>query len=294
MKAKIFEAVISSSGSKPFLKELGFYFEENDLIDFQSLVKMASKYGIEVVDYDQFYDELPDLWRKGEIPHSGIKIFGLANPITKRPRLVVTIDPINKKHYNFISIVVNHEFVHSGQMERLKPGVIYIPPKTVYDLNLYYSDKQEIMAWSKTIVDDILNTYRPKSFEEAIEKLPKGSYFKKIKKVFENDPKIWNKYIRNIYNYLKMEFDKSENEKKQISELRKTIQSILKENEKFQINYEYFQKLLDRSNLNIKDRNYIQGVLNTIRKSGGMGTKRQYDVLKRFEKGDKTPYSTKN
>ena len=293
MKKLYKEAVISSSNSKPFLKELAEYFEENENISFADLAIMANHYGIEVVDYDNFYDELPELWRKGQIPHKGIEIFGLANPVTKKPRLVVTIDPINKKKYNFISIVVSHEFVHAGQMERLKPGVIYIPPKTVYDLNIYYSDKQEIMAWSKTIVDDVIKAFNPKSFEDAMEFLPKGHYYKRIKEVFKNDPKVWNKYLKNIYNYFKMEFEPVE-EKADLNELRKKIREILSEEEKFQINYIYFQNLLDKSRLSLKDRNFIQGVINTIRKYGGVGTKKQYAVLKRFETGDTTPYSTKN
>lgn len=293
MKRKILEAVISSSNSKPFLEELRLFFEESDEISFHQLVSMAAKYGIEVVDYDTFYDELPELWKKGQIPHKKIDIFGLANPVTKKPRLVVTIDPINKKKYNFISIVVSHEFVHVGQMDRLKPGVIYIPPKTVYDLNIYYSDKQEIMAWSKTIVDDVLKTFNPNSFEEAMEKLPKGHYYKRIKEVFKEDPKVWNKYLKNIYNYMKLEFEPVE-EKSDLNELRKKIREILAEEEKMKINYEYFQKVLDISRTDLKNRNYIQGILNTIRKAGGMGTKRQYAVLKRFETGDTTPYSTKN
>jgi hypothetical protein len=293
MKKLYKEAVISSSNSKPFLKELAEYFEENENISFADLAIMANHYGIEVVDYDNFYDELPELWRKGQIPHKGIEIFGLANPVTKKPRLVVTIDPINKKKYNFISIVVSHEFVHAGQMERLKPGVIYIPPKTVYDLNIYYSDKQEIMAWSKTIVDDVIKAFNPKSFEDAMEFLPKGHYYKRIKEVFKNDPKVWNKYLKNIYNYFKMEFEPVE-EKADLNELRKKIREILSEEEKFQINYIYFQNLLDKSRLSLKDRNFIQGVINTIRKYGGVGTKKQYAVLKRFETGDTTPYLTKN
>ena len=293
MKRKILEAVISSAKSKPFLEELRLFFDDNDKISFNQLASMAAKYGIEVVDYDTFYDELPESWKKGQIPHNKIQIFGLANPVSKRPRLVVTIDPINKLQYNFISIVVSHEFVHAGQMDRLKPGVIYIPPKTVYDLNVYYSDKQELMAWSKTIVDDVLKTFNPNSFEEAMEKLPKGHYYRKIKEVFKNDPKVWNKYLKNIYNYMKLEFEPVE-EKSDLNELRKKIREILSEEEKMKINYAYFQQLLDKSRTDLKNRNYIQGILNTIRKSGGMGTKRQYAVLKRFETGDTTPYSSKN
>jgi len=292
-KSKIFEAVISSSKSKPFLNELAEYFMENNNISFADLAIMAHGYGIEVVDYKTFYKELPDLWKKGQIPHRGVKIFGLANPVTKKPRLVITVDTIKKEDYNFISTVVSHEFVHSGQLERMKPGTVYVPPKTVYNLNIYYSDKQEVMAWSKTIVDDIIQTFKPSSFEEAMEFLPKGHYYKRVKETLKNDPKVWNKYLKNIYNYFKMEFEPVE-EKSDLSELRKKIREILSENDKIKVNHAYFQKLLDMSRTDLNNRNFIQGVINSIRKAGGMATQRQYAVLKRFESGDKTPYSSKN
>jgi ERCC4-related helicase len=66
------------------------------------------------------------------------------------------------------------------------------------------------------------------------------------------------------------------------------------ENDKIKVNHAYFQKLLDMSRTDLNNRNFIQGVINSIRKSGGMATQRQYAVLKRFESGDKTPYSSKN
>lgn len=294
MGKKIFEAVISSSKSKPFILELKDYFDRNDSISFADLAIMAYTYGIEVVDYETFYDELPELWKKGQIPHGKIKIFGLANPLTKKPRLVVTIDEINKNQFPLIAIIVSHEFVHSGQMDRLKPGVIYVPPTTVYDAKKYYSDYQEVMAWSKTIVDEIMNNYQPESFEQAMEYLPKGNYYKKIKKEFQDEPRTWNKYLKNIYNYFKMEFNPEEKKENDLLELRKKIKKILNEEEKIKINHAYFQKVLDISRTSLKNRNFIQNVINTIRKNGGMGTKRQYEVLKKFETGDNTPYSPKN
>ena len=174
MRKKITEAVISSSKSKPFIKELSQYFEDNKTISFADLAIMAYPYGIEVVDYKTFYDELPELWKKGEIPHKKVKIFGLANPNTKKPRLVVTIDEIDKNQFFLVAIIVSHEFVHAGQMDRLKPGVIYVPPKTVYDFKKYYSDYQEVMAWSKTIVDEIIHNFKPESFDDAMKMIFKS------------------------------------------------------------------------------------------------------------------------
>lgn len=79
-----------------------------------------------------------------------------------------------------------------------------------------------------------------------------------------------------------------------IFELRRKIREIIQENSKIKINHEYFQKLLDKSRTDLNNRNYIQNIINSIRKSGGLATERQYAVLKKFEKGDSTPYSSKN
>lgn len=47
-------------------------------------------------------------------------------------------------------------------------------------------------------------------------------------------------------------------------------------------NVNYFQQVLDQANgLSISDRNYIQGVIDSIKKHKGMATETQYNFLKR-------------
>jgi hypothetical protein len=51
------------------------------------------------------------------------------------------------------------------------------------------------------------------------------------------------------------------------------------------ITVEYFQQLLNRSNTSPKNREYIQKVIDSIKKAGNMGTYKQYTILKNFEQG---------
>lgn len=289
------EAVIFNykERGKPFIDELESYFENKKSISLKDLARMAKKYDIEIVDYQTFYDELPDLWKKGKIPGRSSRIFGLANPNTKKARLVIGMDPVTSDLLYMIKIIVAHELVHVSQSEKMRPGTIYIPPSTVYDGSIYYADKKEIMAWSKTIVDEIMLKYKPDTFEQAIKNMWRSNYYSNIKSSLKNKPKIWARYLKYIYLYFKKEFEPVE-EKSDLSELRKMIRNILLENNKIKVNYAYFQKLLDMSRTDLNNRNFIQGVINSIRKAGGMATERQYAVLKRFETGDKTPYSSKN
>ncbi len=75
------------------------------------------------------------------------------------------------------------------------------------------------------------------------------------------------------------------------------LRAIIRENlasNKRPINAKYFEDILNRTNnVSQSSRDFLQKVINTIKKNNGMGTQRQYDVLKRFENGG-PPYSPKN
>ncbi len=225
-------AVISTytSKEKEFVNRLTLYITDHKSIPFSDLVSLGAEYNLEFVHYTQFYNELPDLWKQGGIPSRASNIFGLANPNTKHARIVFP-DSRTEIYYNdlyMIELIFKHELVHVGQMQRLKDGVIYVPPKTVHDSKLYFSDPNEIMAWSKTIVDDFLSMSIhsrsvPKNFEEAIKNIHQGKWYDRIKKSV--DEKVWKKYLKNIYNFLQIEFK----EKQDLNELKKIIKKTISE-----------------------------------------------------------------
>jgi hypothetical protein len=60
------------------------------------------------------------------------------------------------------------------------------------------------------------------------------------------------------------------------------------------INPGYFQQVLDMSNgLSIQHRQFIQNVINNIKKYNGAVTDKEYKLLKRLEDGN-SKYSNKN
>jgi len=198
-----------NSLGEPFIDEvIGELDNQNRSISPKKLIPIGNKYGIEVVDYDTFISELPDSWKKGIIPPRVTSIFGLLNPVTGKPRIVISNMLVDLIPYDikYIKLVLQHELVHSGQFGKFKPGYEYTPVTNVYDKLKYYSDPQEIMAWSRTIVDKFLESHTPKSFSDAMISISNSYMFKDFKYVLRNDPIIWKKYLRNVYNYLKMEF----------------------------------------------------------------------------------------
>lgn len=56
----------------------------------------------------------------------------------------------------------------------------------------------------------------------------------------------------------------------------------------------YWVKIVD-SNPNVKTRNFAMKLLDAIfNRQKGVASPRQYEVLKRIERGDTSPYNTKN
>ena len=70
---------------------------------------------------------------------------------------------------------------------------------------------------------------------------------------------------------------------------------LLNENPNIEIkNLNFYQQVLDKSNgLSISNRQFIQKIINTIKKQNNLATPRQFDILKRLKNGDFT-YHSKN
>ena len=59
------------------------------------------------------------------------------------------------------------------------------------------------------------------------------------------------------------------------------------------INSSYFQRLLDNSNLSANTKQFVQKVIDTVKKKSDQGTNQQYAFLKRLETGN-FKFSPKN
>ena len=68
----------------------------------------------------------------------------------------------------------------------------------------YFSNKEEIMAFSQSICDMIMR-FNPKSMESAIKLLNRNPLFLDIKKSVDNN--ILNRYKKYVFLYLEKEFE---------------------------------------------------------------------------------------
>jgi hypothetical protein len=68
---------------------------------------------------------------------------------------------------------------------------------------------------------------------------------------------------------------------------------LLFEDENKTVSVTYFQQTLNTSHLLAKDRKYIQGIIDSVKKAGGIATPKQYDILQRLKTGD-FKYHSKN
>jgi len=99
-----------------------------------------------------------------------------------------------------------HESIHVTQVHRRK---IEVPSIDINNPKDYYSQKDEVMAFSRSIVDEITeNGSDPMKSESMIEKrLRRSQLWSQISRVV--DPSIKNRYMKYIYLYAKEDIDNS-------------------------------------------------------------------------------------
>ncbi len=202
---KFNESVIEPGGFgvKEFIDDI-FRFV-NGRMPFESTREIFERHNIELVNYDTFYQELPDD-QKSTAPTKGHNppIFGLVNPLTNRPRIVYQVPFIDPGLCGYIKHILEHESIHIDQISRRSGWIKYSLPDPK-DQKSYFSDKDEVMAFSQSISDMIMNgPHRPESMEEAIKMLNRNPLYMDIKR--NVDSKILNRYKKYIYFYLKNNF----------------------------------------------------------------------------------------
>lgn len=206
-KFKMFEAVIVPNK-----------IENNNFIvnSFESLVQYGRENEFDVVNYDEFYNSLPDADKKTAPPKLGIPFFALFHPINKRPMFVLVDSNAARFIPNFKEIVddiIGHEKIHAEQTRR-KGDIEYSLPSPT-DKKAYFSNKEEIMAFSWTIANGLSKRYRDiKSAMNALDEkfvMHRPEEYKMIWsdiiKHCDND--VIKRYRKYIYMYLENIFDEN-------------------------------------------------------------------------------------
>ena len=168
-------------------------------ISTEEFAEIGADYGIEIVDYDTFYAELSDTHRESAPPR-GVPAFATVNPDTLRPRVIVNVPRIDMRLFDYIFHMLKHEMVHVGQWSRRAVQREGGPNPT--DRTAYFSDKDEIMAFSQSIVDQMIKM-GARSISQGMLFLPQIRLYLDIRKAV--DQTVLNRYHKYIYLYLEQE-----------------------------------------------------------------------------------------
>lgn len=174
----------------------------------KELADIGERHDVEVVDYATFYKELPSDQHKKTAPPKGIPFFALVNEVTRKVRIVMHAPSANEDDMNFIYHMAKHENVHIGQLKATsaKGHERELGGMDVTDMNKYFSDKDEVMAFSQSVVDMIMSK-SPRDYTHAMSILPGIRLWQDIKRLVKN-PETLKRYKKYIYLYLEKEFGK--------------------------------------------------------------------------------------
>ena len=188
---------------------------ENDfqINSFEDLVEYGNQNDFDVVDYKDFYDSLSDVDKK-TAPPRGVPFFALFHPQRKKPMFVLN-NPMMARMPNFKTIVddiIGHELVHAEQTRR-RGGIEFNLPSPT-EQEKYFSNKEEIMAFSWTIANDLSKESR--TLNDAIKRLDARGFdrgqwkqmWSTITRVCSND--VIKRYRKYIYMYLDEMFPNQE------------------------------------------------------------------------------------
>jgi len=202
-KFELFEAVIIPSK-----------IEDNSVVNsFESAVEFGQRNDFDVVGYDEFYNSLGEADKKTAPPRQGVPFFALFHPVRKKPMFVLSDPNAARFIPNFKEImldIIGHERVHAEQTNRR--GDIEFNLPNPMNRKAYFSNKEEVMAFSFTIANELSRVVR--TVTEGMEKLQRGiggqagHLWFDIKKYC--DEKTIKRYTKYIYMYLDKIFNKEE------------------------------------------------------------------------------------
>lgn len=202
-KFELFEAVIMPKK-----------IEDNAQVNsFQSAKEFGDRNGFDVVDYDDFYKTLSEEDKKTAPPRHGVPFFALFNPIKNKPMFVLVDENAARFMPKFKEImldIIGHERIHAEQT--LRKGKIEYKLPSPLDRKEYFSNKEEVMAFSFTIANELAKVTR--STKSGMEKLQRGiggqagHLWSDIKRYC--DDQTIKRYKKYIYMYLDKIFNKDQ------------------------------------------------------------------------------------
>ena len=194
-------------GGMPMGMHMGSGMPPMPGLEIDEVNDITNSYNVYFEDYDTFYDGLPQDLKRTAPPRKGAPIFGYVSE-NQQIRIVLTGDKLRIMDLGFLNHMAQHESIHIGQRGRRNLQYSLPDPK---DQKSYFSDKDEIMAFSQSIVDMMKTDRRPiRRMEDLESSLRSNGLWSSIKKVVDEDVK--NRYLKYIYAYLKEEVPSTKKE----------------------------------------------------------------------------------
>jgi len=204
------EAVILNKDYTELIHELSELvhtkkYDKDELLS--AVIEIGDKYGVCFMDYDTFHNVLSEVDKKNAPPKGRVPFFGFYDSKSKKPCIVFDVMPVAailKFELKMIEEMLEHESVHTQQDERsaVEYKLPNVNPST--QRSLYFSDKNEIMAFSQSIARDL---YRRKSTLSDMEKnLEYNRLYNDIS--HSVDDVVLKRYHKYIYMYLSEYLDK--------------------------------------------------------------------------------------
>jgi len=119
-------------------------------LNIEEANEIGNQYNVYFVSYDTFYNGLPDNLKSTAPPRrGGPPFFGYVSE-NQQIRIVLTNGSLSIMDLGYLNHMVQHESIHIGQRSRRSLSYALPDPN---NQKSYFSDKDEIMAFSQSIVD---------------------------------------------------------------------------------------------------------------------------------------------
>jgi len=172
-------------------------------IELEEVNKIAEPYGVKFLNYDEFLESLPENL-KHTAPPRRTPFFGFLDR-NDQIKIVSGFGRVSFRDLGFINHILEHESVHIGQSERNKSGKWTLP--NANDSKAYFSDKNEVMAFSQSIINMIHEMTPIRDLQQLKRSLNSNPLWNNIKSAIGNDKEIKNRYLKYIYQYAEKYMD---------------------------------------------------------------------------------------
>lgn len=165
----------------------------------EQLRRLFDDTGVLVLDWQGFWQRLSPAQRQGAPQPGRVPFFAMLDPLTGQPAVVLDAPFVPPMAFPRLLHMLGHELVHAEQLRR-RPAELGVGGWDLRDREAYFSDPDEVMAFSHSIADELLSmgVLTP---AEGAEKLRSTGLWREVQHWVKN-PKVLNRYRKYVWLYL--------------------------------------------------------------------------------------------